>query len=129
MKQMLRWIVAVTAFATLASCGDSSNSGDGTSVGGPDSVISVKDALAAPEGDRLRVRGSLLVDPTGARLCDALAESFPPQCVGGAVLGNFDEAVIPPDTQRSGDVRWVDQIELIVVREGSGLRVVEASPS
>ena len=54
-----------------------------------------------------------MIDQADARLCFALAESFPPQCGGASV-----EIVNPSDLdvvlEQSGDVRWSDSA--VVVR-------------
>jgi hypothetical protein len=37
------------------------------------------------DGKRIALRGFLLIEPTGARLCSLVLESYPPQCGGGAI--------------------------------------------
>ena len=41
-------------------------------------------------------------------ICEALAESFPPQCGEGFVTVTSLDQVDPDDIQSSGDVRWTD---------------------
>jgi hypothetical protein len=66
-----------------------------------------------PTDDLVTVTGALFVDADGTvRLCDAIAESFPPQCGGdrivvqGLDLDNID------DIQEENDVRWAESITL-----------------
>lgn len=77
--------------------------------------ISVTDALGwMGEGEAVLVNGALFVDAEGdIRLCEALAESFPPQCGGARLLvegiGDLDAF---PELQEEGDVRWVESVQL-----------------
>lgn len=75
-------------------------------------AISISEALASG-GEPVRVIGSLLVDPEGTvLLCDALAESFPPQCGGERleVIGLDVESV--PNLEEGNGVRWAGSVEL-----------------
>jgi hypothetical protein len=85
---------------------------EGAAVDGPG--ISVPEAIAsAGEVGEVLVNGNLFIDADGTvRLCDAIAESFPPQC-GGArleVRGLDLEAV--PELQEANGVRWAEGIQL-----------------
>ena len=64
----------LTAVALLAGCGG------GESQASPDSVLTVEEALAVDGDGQIRVRGTLIADASGARLCSAILESHPPQC-------------------------------------------------
>jgi len=71
----------------------------------------VAEALAKPNSIVL-VNGSLFVDPDGVvLLCDAIAESYPPQCGGerievvGLGLNDFE-------FQRASGVRWAEQVQV-----------------
>jgi hypothetical protein len=44
--------------------------------------LTVEEAMASDLEGPLLVRGMLLADDESTRLCDALAESYPPQCGG-----------------------------------------------
>ena len=89
--------VACALMLPLAGCGeDQAAAPAATTSGGrlasgqmlADSGLSVTELLADVRGEPVVVRAYLLVD-TGAggstRLCDALAESYPPQCGGDAI--------------------------------------------
>ncbi len=72
--------------------------------GGPG--IGIEEAISNGGAEALLVNGALVADPDGrVLLCDALAESFPPQC-GGARL----------------EVRGLDVDALDDVQEGNGVR-------
>ena len=84
----------------------------GVAVDGPG--ISVPEAIAsAGTVEEVLVNGSLFIDPDGTvLLCEAIAESFPPQC-GGArleVRGLDLDAV--PELQEANGVRWAEGIQL-----------------
>lgn len=82
--------------------------------------ISVADALGQAGADGVLVNGTLFIDADGgARLCDAILESFPPQC-GGArlVVENLDPAMVP-SLQEGNGVQWAESIQLFgTVRAG-----------
>jgi hypothetical protein len=87
---------------------------DGESGGG---VLSIADAAEASPGDVAAVRGFIVADAGGVRLCEALAESFPPQCGGSfMILTEFDAGVFPQIFSESpgGDVIWTDQAQDVV---------------
>lgn len=78
-------------------------------------AISVAELLAGePEGDVI-VRGSLFDDGSGLMLCDALAESFPPQCPGDRVE-IVEVVVIDADFTQEGGVRWTDRPVVLLGR-------------
>jgi len=53
--------------------------------------ISIADALASGLDGPLLVNGFLVVQGDAVRLCEALAESFPPQCGGDSLrVGGLD---------------------------------------
>ena len=76
--------------------------------------LSVAEALGhQATDDVVTVTGALFVDPDGTvRLCDAIAESFPPQCGGDRIeVQGLDLATIA-DLQEEGDVQWSDSVTL-----------------
>ena len=54
------------------------------------------------------VAGFIVAVGDEIKICEALAESFPPQCGGGFVTVTSIDQVDPDDIQSSGDVRWTD---------------------
>jgi hypothetical protein len=72
----------------------------------PVTVLDVPDAVDAT--GPVTVTG-FVVDVAGeTRLCEALAESFPPQCGGASVTVTSLDQVDPDDLQTEGDVTWTD---------------------
>ncbi|MEX0817137.1 MAG: hypothetical protein WD027_06810 [Gaiellales bacterium] len=90
--------------------------------------ISIEEAIASDLEGPLLVNGNLLAEGDEVRLCDALAESFPPQCAGpqlrveGLKLDEVDGLV------REGEVAWTDRpIQLLGDVEGDTLVVSTTS--
>ncbi len=72
----------------------------------PVAVLSIADAAGA--SGQVTVTG-FLVDVAGeSRLCEALAESFPPQCGGASVTLTSLDQIDPDDLKTEGDVTWTD---------------------
>jgi inhibitor of cysteine peptidase len=71
-------------------------------------VISVAELLADSPQDPVSVTGLLFDDGSGVRLCGVLAESFPPQCIGEAVVISNPETIEVEFTSEAG-VRWTDR--------------------
>jgi hypothetical protein len=81
---------------------------------GGDAGMSVAEALTHQATDDLvSVSGALFVDPDGtARLCEAIAESFPPQCGGQRItVQGLDHATMP-DLEEANGVRWAESVVL-----------------
>jgi hypothetical protein len=122
MKRLTSLTLVIVLLAACAAGGgpdDPSDGGapvlviaDGARGDGPG--LTVAEALThGPTDDLVTVTGALFVDADGTvRLCDAIAESFPPQCGGdrivvqGLDLDNID------DIQEENDVRWAESITL-----------------
>jgi len=89
----------------------------GDDVGAGDGVLSITEAAEASTGDVATVRGFIVADAEGVRLCEALAESFPPQCGGSfLILNEFDAAAFPQIFSESpgGDVAWTDDEQDVI---------------
>jgi hypothetical protein len=86
---------------------DGSGSGD-------DPGISVAEALGHRASDDLVVvTGALFVDRDGvALLCDAIAESFPPQCGGDRIEVQGLDLDGVPGLQEEGGVRWAEAVSV-----------------
>lgn len=70
--------------------------------------ISVADLLNSTPSDAVSVTGFLVWTDAGARLCEALAESFPPQCGGASVvLSNPERLTNPTESEQS--TRWTNE--------------------
>lgn len=74
-----------------------------------DGGLTVSDALSGDATGVIAVQGFLLIDADGARLCEALAESFPPQCGGASMPVTGYEEVLGAPLSNSGDVSWTGE--------------------
>ena len=76
--------------------------------------ISVAEALThGPTDDIVAVTGALFVDPDGTvLLCDAIAESFPPQCGGDRLeVDGLDLTTI--ELEEANGVQWAEGVTLL----------------
>ena len=74
----------------------------------PERGVSVADATAQPIDGGFELRGFFFADDAGARVCETLRESFPPQCGGASIpVGDFDVDI--PLSSEAG-VSWTDQV-------------------
>ena len=72
-----------------------------------DGGLSVSDALTTDATGVVAVSGFLFIDGEGSRLCEVLAESFPPQCGGASIpLEGFDASL--EETQSEQGITWTD---------------------
>ena len=117
-------------FEVIVGTGDPGEPVDPDDIDEPDSTIpddedaiSVTEFLAAGPRDPVPVRGLLFDDGSGLRLCDALAESFPPQCPGDFVLIANPADVLADFTVEQG-VRWTDRPVVVIGRYSEGELVV-----
>ena len=128
----MRSLAALLALLLLlAACGTSgampTPSDDGAAGGEPVLVIvngrdvpdgggiSVAEAIGhQPTDDIVLVTGALFVLPDGSvTLCDAIAESFPPQCAGASIgVEGLDLASVP-DLEEANGVRWAEGVTLL----------------
>lgn len=108
-------IVASDCEFDTPNCGDAipsdgSDGGDVASMGVPgDGGLTVTEALDGGASGVIAVRGFLFDDGSGPRLCEALAESFPPQCGGASisVSGHVGTSDVPLVSEQG--VTWTDQ--------------------
>lgn len=128
---MRRAAVSTLLVIALAACGGDSGaepsdppvsdgpSGDPVLViaaGDPDGPgMSVADAMRhGPTDDVVAVTGALFVDPDGTvRLCDAIAESYPPQCAGERIVVEGLDLTSIPDLRTDGQVGWAESVTLL----------------
>lgn len=72
--------------------------------------MSVSEILSAEAAGAAAVKGFLVVDASGARLCDVLAESYPPQCGGETLpITNYEEFLVVPVQEAQG-VTWTNDV-------------------
>lgn len=80
----------------------------------PDAGITVAEAVARqPADDMVTVTGALFVAADGSvLLCDAIAESFPPQCGGERIaVEGLDLSTVP--LEAANGVRWAESVSLV----------------
>jgi hypothetical protein len=76
--------------------------------------ISIEEAIGNAGGRPLLINGALFVDPEGrVLLCDAIAESFPPQCGGMRLEVRGLDLTSLPDLQEENGVRWAERVQLL----------------
>jgi len=90
-----------------------------------DGGLTVTDALAGDATGVIAVKGFLVVNEGGARLCEALAESYPPQCGGSAIaITDYEETLSVPLTSAQG-VSWTDDYVSFLGEIVDGVLVVD----
>ena len=103
-------------------------SDDGATVSGgmvADGGLSVSDALTTDATGVIAVQGFLFDDGSGPVLCDALAESFPPQCPGVSIPVSGHEEVIGVPIMTEQGVSWTDQTVVLFGEIVDGTLVVD----
>ena len=114
-------IATLLTAAALAGCGGDDDSSD-ASPGGTTTPAFIADVSGSDEPQL--VSGNLLVQDGEARLCSALAESFPPQCGGPSLLVDGLDLDSVADLTTEGDVSWSDRpIVLEGIVDGDTLTV------
>ena len=89
-----------------------------------DPIESMSIADAATASGQVMVAG-FLVDVAGeSRLCEALAESFPPQCGGASITLTSLEQIDPDELKTEGDVTWTDFVVTVFGEMVDGTLVV-----
>lgn len=90
-----------------------------------DGGLSVADALATDATGVIAVKGLLLIDDQGARLCELFAESAPPLCGGASIpVTDYEEVLSVPLTSAQG-VSWTDQLVSFLGEIVDGTLVVD----
>ena len=124
-------VLAAVLAVLVAACGDGTSAASDPSsslppaVGEPRLVVaqgsitepgmSVAQALGHQATDDLvTVTGALFVAADGTvRLCDAIAESFPPQCGGDRIVVEGLDLATIGNLQTEGDVSWAEGVTLL----------------
>ena len=69
--------------------------------------------------------GGFLVDVAGeSRICEVLAESFPPQCGGASITITSLDQIDPDSLKTEGDVTWTDEFVTVFGEAVDGTLVV-----
>jgi hypothetical protein len=81
--------------------------------------ISIDEAIAFDSDEPLLVNGNIRAEAGEIRFCDAVAESYPPQCVGPELIVVGLKLAEVDGLQRVGDVAWTERTQLLgVVADG-----------
>ena len=132
MKKILVLLAVVTIACVVAvACGDDHDhdGDDDDDVGsGPISGIgpgiSIGEALTSDLEGPLLVNGHLHVQNGQVRLCELLAESFPPQCAGKFLAVKGLDLMTVDGLTSEGSVTWSDQlVQVLGTVEGEVLTV------
>ena len=96
----------------------------------PEFSMSVSEVLSGEVAGAAAVKGFLVVDAGGARLCEALAESYPPQCGGEALpITNYEEFIaeefLGVPVQEAQGVTWTDDVVSLLGLIVDGTLVVD----
>ena len=126
MKNLILLLAVATILSALAAaCGDD----DGHLTPGPISSgvgpgISVGEALTSNLQGPLLINGHLHAQDGHVRLCELLAESFPPQCGGTALVVEGLDLTTMDGLTSEGPVTWSDQlVQVLGTVEGEVLTV------
>lgn len=99
-------VAAGACLATAPDCDDTASSD--LPAEEPERGVSVADATGQSIDGAFELRGFFFADGSGARVCETLLESFPPQCGGASIsVGDFD--VDLPLSSEAG-VSWTDEV-------------------
>jgi predicted secreted protein len=87
--------------------------------------IEVAEILEGSSPTDASVIGFVVIDDGGARLCEALAESFPPQCGGSVVvIANPDALTVALEQEQA--VRWtIERVRLDGTYDGNQFTLTE----
>ena len=126
---MLFSLLVITLALAAAACGNDDGEDTGGAPPEPSSpsgrALTVGEALDAGQSERVTVRGTLFVsDAGGIQLCDAILESFPPQCGKPSVqVVGLDLSTVELESSPDGAVSWAEGVELEGRMEDGELRV------
>jgi len=96
---------------------DSSGAGGTMLANGPG--LSIAEARATSAQPPLLVNGYVVANASGTRFCEALLESFPPQCGGDSFVLEGLDLDNHPEYQREGEVTWSEnQVQLLGTLDG-----------
>lgn len=84
----------------------------------------VADAVEAGIDGPFLISGFYVSDGEQAQLCEVLAESFPPQCGGTAVVLDQSGTAVAVDTTTEGQVAWSEEPVAVEGRLEGGAFVV-----
>ena len=125
MNKILVLLAVVTvASVAVAACGDEDGDLDSGPVSGVGPGISIGQAITSNLTGPLLINGLLHVQNGQVRLCETLAESFPPQCGGRSLVVTGLDLTTMDGLSSGGSVTWSDQpVQVLGLVEGELLLV------
>lgn len=121
-------LVACAAAAGGGARASPSASG-GTGAKGMGSGLTVDEAAVSDSNVKLLVKGYLVADARGARLCSALAESDPPQCAGRSLTVHGLNLDSVSGLTTSGGTTWSSSELKLVGYVRNGVLTVDSGTS
>lgn len=89
--------------------------------------ISIDEAIALDSDEPLLVNGWIRAESGEIRFCDAVAESYPPQCVGTQLVVVGLKLAEVDGLQRASGVAWTERTQLLGVVADGKITVSETS--
>ena len=129
MKRILvLFAVMTTASVVAAGCGGDDGGDDGDLVSSPISGvgpgISIGEVFNTDLKGPLLINGLLHIENGQVRLCESLAESFPPQCGGKFLVVKGLDLLKMDGLTREGSVTWSERsVQILGTVEGEELTV------
>ena len=127
MKRILVLLAVLTvASIVAAACGDDDGDPVSDSVSGGGPGISIGEAFTSNLKGPLLVNGLLHAQNGQVRLCETLAESFPPQCGGRFLVVNGLDLMTMDGLTSEGSITWSNQpVQVLGTVEGEVLTVAQ----
>ena len=129
MNKILVLLAVVTiASVAAAACGDDDGDPDSEPIIGVGPGMSIGQVITLNLKGPLLVNGLLHVQNGQVRLCETLAESFPPQCGGRSLVVTGLDLTTMDGLSSEGSVTWSDQpVQVLGSVEGKVLFVVRTA--
>ena len=120
-------LLAAALLGLASACGGAEDEPPAAGAEGP--LVTFADALDARDGAAVRLVGAVYADRRPMRMCDGLAESYPPQCGAGIpIVGLRWEEL--PRVQRASGVTWTDAaVQLTGEMRAGRLHVRDVAPA
>ena len=124
----MRRALAILVVFFVAGCGGDGGGAEPPAADATGRGVTVREALAADVEGPLLVRGALHAREGEIRLCEALAESYPPQCAGPSLRVEGLALSDVEGVQTAQGVSWTDgEVKLLGDVEGGALLVSDTA--
>jgi len=129
MKKILVLLAVLAIASIVAACGDDDGDPVSDSVSGGGPGISIGEAFTSNLKGPLLVNGLLHVQNGQVRLCETLAESFPPQCAGKFLVVNGLDLMTVEGLTSEGSITWSNQPVQVLGTVGGEVLTVAGTSS